>query len=90
MTTTFRIKPKVGDKDIRIEESQDGTWSASCWCSVSQKTVLIPLTAEQAKEIVSDSRRCIDEILPDTPPPLREIFLTGLTPAEFEQVPDGE
>jgi hypothetical protein len=90
MNAAYTIKSKVGGKDIFIDKRGDGMWLASCWCSVLHKMVQVPLTAEQVEEIISASRRCIDEILPDTPPPLREIFLTGLTPAEFEQVPDGE
>ena len=87
MNTAITIKPTVGDKDIFIEKTPAGEWSASCWCTVLQKQVEIPLTAQQVEEILSDHRRCINEVLPDTPPPLREIFLTGLTPAEFEQLP---
>ena len=90
MKASYTIKPKVGDKDIFIAKCGDGMWLASCWCSVLLNVVLVPLTTEQVEEIISDCPRSIDEILPDTPPPLREIFLTGLTPAEFEQIQEGE
>lgn len=85
MKSSFTIKPKVGDKNILLEKISDGMWSASCACSVTGKLVRFPITEAQAAEILSEDRRNIDEILPDTPPPMREIFLTGLTPAEFDQ-----
>ena len=84
MNTSFIIKPKVCDKDILLEKTEDGNWLASCWCSVWAKRVQFPLTEEQVEKIVSKSRENIQEILPDTPPAMREIFLTGMTAAEFE------
>ena len=90
MKTSFTIKPKAGDKDILLEKTEDGNWLASCWCSVTGKLVKFPITEPQVAEILSADRRNIDEILPDTPAPLREIFLTGLTPEEFSQMADAE
>ena len=86
MKTSFIVKPKVGDKNILLEQIGDGMWLASCPCSVTGKLVKFPITEPQVAEILAADRRNIDEILPDTPAPLREIFLTGLTPAEFNQI----
>jgi hypothetical protein len=90
MKTAFTIKPKVGNKDILLEPTDNGPWFVSCYCSVSKKRVQFEITDEQVAEILSGDRRNIDQILPDTPAPLREIFLTGLTPEEFEQIPRDE
>ena len=84
MKTGIIIRPFAGLKDILIEQQPDGSRIASCWCSALFQLVQVPLTAEQADEILSEDRRSIDAILPDTPPPMREIFITGLTPAEFD------
>ena len=89
MTITFR--PKVGVKQIVVEQLDQENWLACCWCSVTGKNVEVPLTSAQAEEICSGkSERSINQILPDTPAPLRKIFLTGLTPAEFAQMADEE
>ena len=44
----------------------------------------IPLTDPQAREIFSGTTRLIQDVLPDMHPALREIFVTGITPAEFD------
>ena len=74
----------VGDKEINLFEAADETWTAMCECRALGATVQFSLTTEQVKEILSDKRRNIDDVLPDTPPALREIFITGTTPAEFD------
>ena len=84
MNRSVVMKPRAGSKDILIEEQPDGSRTAACWCSALGRIVLVPLTAEQGEEILSENRRNLDTILPDTPPPMREIFITGLTPAEFD------
>lgn len=84
MKTSLTIKPKVGDKDIRLEKTEDGNWLVSCWCSVWARRVQFPMKQEHVENIISNSGQNIQEILPDTPPALREIFLTGMTAAEFE------
>ena len=84
MNRSVVMKPRAGSNAILIEQLPDGSRTAACWCSALGQIVLVPLKAEQAGEILSKNRRNIDTILPDTPPPMREIFITGLTPAEFD------
>ena len=50
----------------------------------------IPLTEEQAREILGPNRRNINILLPDTPRPLREVFVTGTTPAEWDLMVSGK
>src|ERR1017187_6698499 len=83
MSTSVVMKPRAGSKAILIEEQPDGSRTAACWCLALGRIVLVRVRASQAGEILSENRRNIDTILPDTPPPMREIFITGLTPAEF-------
>src|ERR1017187_2961784 len=90
MKTSFTISSKAGCKHILLEPTNTGQWPVSCFCSVSKKRVQFEITEEQVAEILSPNGRNVDEILPDTPALLREIFLTGLTPAEFEQIPRDE
>ena len=89
MSAKHIIAPKVGFKEITIEQQPDDSWSASCWCSVFKQTVRFPISGAQATELLSADCRNIQEVLPDTPRQLREIFLTGATPAEFDKLMSG-
>jgi hypothetical protein len=76
----------VGGKEIHIVEEDDGSHFAWCMCSATGAIVRVPLTREQAFDILLArlSRRNIQEILPSVAKELREIFASGLTPAEFD------
>ena len=75
----------IGPKEVFIVQKEDGHWEALCDCrALKEAGVRIPLTASEAREIISGRTRHIQEVLPNTPPPLREIFVTGTTPAEFD------
>ena len=81
---THFISSRTGRKEIILTRQQDASWRASCWCSVFKQTVCFPLTGEQVNELLSGEARNIGEVLLETPPPLREIFITGTTPAEWD------
>ena len=89
MNPSYTIKSKVGDKDIDIQICGYDMWLAICWCNASHRQVLVPLTEAQAEELIWVSERPITELSPGMPSPIREIFLTGLTPAEFAQIQEG-
>jgi len=74
----------IGTKDVYIAELTDGSWCGVCACNALYAMVKIPLTTEQAQEILSGHRRDINEVLPDTDRALREVFITGTTPAEWD------
>ena len=80
---------QIADKTVWFIQGDDESWFASCTCTVLNAAVEIPLTADQAKELMSGIRcgpkRLIQDILPETHPKLRELFITGLTPAEWDQ-----
>jgi hypothetical protein len=90
MNPSYTIKSKVGDKDIVIDKCGYNMWLACCWCNASHRQVLVPLTEAQAEELLWVSERPINELSPDMPSAIREIFLTGLTPQESKQTPEGE
>jgi hypothetical protein len=82
---TIRV---FGRKEVYFVKNEDGSWLASCACWVTNADVQIPLTEAQACELASieteGQKRLIQDILPDVPPLVREIFVSGLTPAEFD------
>ena len=84
MSAKHIIAPKVGFKEINIEVQPDGFCWASCWCSVFKQMVRFPISGEQATALLGSDRRNLQELLPDTSPKLREIFITGHTPAEWD------
>jgi len=75
----------IGPKEVFIVRKDNGDWEALCDCrALTDAIVRIPLTASQSREILSGRTRHIQDVLPDTPRPLREIFVTGTTPAEWD------
>lgn len=46
----------------------------------------IRVTTEQAAELGNPNRRKIQEILPDIPPELRELFMTGICPKCWKKI----
>lgn len=61
------------------------SWSAFCRCDELGYTVEIPLQSSQVVELLWPCRRALRDVIPGVPEPLREIFLTGMTPAEFDR-----
>lgn len=74
----------VHGKSVAFLERAGGCWEASCACTALSATVTFLLAEAQVLELVSIKCRRIDAVLPQTPPALREIFISGLTPAEFD------
>ncbi len=62
----------------------DGECRAICHCSVLNRKVTVNLTEEEARELLSKPRRSIQKVLPNLDYRVREIFVSGLTPAEFD------
>lgn len=77
---------KVGNKSICFSKAKDGRCLCGCICGALGCPIALWVTTEQAVELLRGrlARRSISEILPDTPPLLREMFITGITPAEFD------
>jgi hypothetical protein len=74
----------IGSKIITFERSSDGQVTASCPCRRLQSEIQVRLTREEARELLSPDRRMIEKVLPNHSPALREIFLSGITPAEWD------
>lgn len=81
-TTTIN----VGFKVVALEMLPDGQAIARCPCHRLQSEINISLTQAQALELLQPrwSRRSIHEVLPNHPPEIREVFITGTTPAEWD------
>lgn len=85
-----------GTKKLYFEQQEDGSWLAHCTCQAMQARVEVRLTADQAQELRAQYRewapggRPIQDILANVPRQLREIFVTGLTPAEWDLTMCGE
>jgi hypothetical protein len=75
---------KVRDKDIYFVKSADNSWLALCECMATGATIKIRMTAEKMSEVLSPARRKVQNVLPAHPKQLCEIFISGLTPAEFD------
>lgn len=76
-------------KIIAFEHGFDNNWTAKCFCNELDCEVHLPVTREQMNELLIPDRRIVQEILPETDKQLREIFLSGLTPAEFDRAFSG-
>ena len=76
----------VNDKLIAFTSQPDGYWIATCTCNVLNCSIRFPLTADEVSQLLlPDSQRLlIQHLLPNTSRWLREIFITGTTPAEFD------
>ncbi len=82
-TKTNRLL-KVCSKQITMDEQPDGTWLARCPCRALQPILRVRLSADQVKELFSKERRPMQTVLPEVGPKVREVFISGLTPAEFD------
>ncbi len=76
----------VRGKEIYVVEREDGSHFAWCMCWGLGAIFQVPLTRKQAAEIVLPRPRPynMQEILSELPKELREIFTSGMTPAEFD------
>lgn len=80
----FEIYVPAGRKTIYGIEQTPGTVTIRLDCDVYEMAVF-NITTEQAREIFNPNRtRHVQDILPDVAPPLRECFVSGITPAEFD------
>ena len=77
-------------KRILFVSKPGGEWIAACVCEALNTVVIVPLHKEQAADLLLGRKRPIDEVLPNVPRELREIFITGTTPAEFDVMMKGE
>ncbi len=57
-------------------------------CEVTGGMMKIPMTPAQFEQWQNESNglKCIQDILPDMLPELREVLITGMTPAEWQKV----
>ncbi len=77
----------IGRKMMNLMEVDDGTIKITCPCYALNRVVVVKLTRAQAEEIFCrdrTNRRMVRDILPDTPPQVQEIFISGTTPAEWD------
>ncbi len=81
-STTLRL----GSKTMTLERQPDGQVIARCRCPRLQSELQILLTEAQAEELMLpwQARRNIAEVLPTHPPVIREVFLSGTTPGEWD------
>ncbi len=76
----------MGQKRLRFEHTGGDAVLVRCPCHRLQSELHVTLTKAQAEELLAPRwlRRNIDEILPDHAPAIREVFLSGTTPAEWD------
>lgn len=84
METKTNRTLEVCSKHITVEEQPDGTWLASCPCHAMQTVLRVRLNADQVNELFGKERRHMQEVMPEVDPKVREIFISGITPAEFD------
>ena len=84
---------RVGSKKLYIIiDGDDSCAMTDCNEFDQLAPVRIKLTADQAARIVNrpDTREHIQDILPDVPKELREVFVSGTTPAEWDATMRGK
>jgi hypothetical protein len=77
----------LGSKTIYGFEQDDGRIKAMAECEVYGPiaSVIVLLTKAQAEKLFADNRtELIQDILPDVPREVREVFISGTTPAEYD------
>ncbi len=77
----------VGQKAIRFENTAEGNVTAVCACNCLETEIRISLTQSQAAELMMprQTRRHVQDILPNHSKEVREVFISGTTPAEYDQ-----
>lgn len=73
-----------GGKPICFKEQPDGSVKVFCFCKHFNCAIGLRITLEQAVKLLSTPRPCVQEILPEFPQEIREIFVSGLSPAELD------
>ena len=83
---------EVGEFRLYFTNIGPDQWITGRVCTALDRLIVVPLRTGQVSELLQDreKRRFIQDILPDTLPPVREMFLTGATPAEFDVRVTGE
>jgi hypothetical protein len=79
---------RVGAKKIYGVGLPDGRYRMICDCDVYPNCLVeVYVTAGQANALASGrgERKSVQSILPDAPRELREIFISGTTPAEWDK-----
>lgn len=88
MSTTTRLPDytRVGSKKVYwLQDGERAT--ALCDCEVyTDHCVEVHMTLAQALEIAGGARRSIQDILPDVAKEVREVFISGTTPAEWDEL----
>lgn len=81
----------VGRKTIYLD-TDTNTAIVDC-CSIGDVSALhIQLTADQRRRLGTGNQRrteCIQDILPNVPHQVREVFVSGQTPAEWDETFNG-
>ena len=76
-----------GQKIIRGTQEAPDVVCFTTGCAVYPECVVeVRMTLAQAEELTGERRRNIPSLLPEVPAPLREIFLSGTTPAEWDEI----
>src|SRR5882672_5348008 len=73
-------------KKFYVVETSANLFNVFCPCSVLNRYIKVTMTGEQVEEVLlreRGKRRFMEDIFPDLPPPVREIFISGTTPAEW-------
>lgn len=68
-------------------ESSPNQFNVFCPCTALNHFLVIKMTGKQVEEVLLRERwerRPVKDILPDLPPPVQEIFISGVTPAECD------
>ena len=81
------LSRRFGSKEVTFMELEHDRWMAICVCEVLDCCVVVALTVGQVRELSMGrtERRAIHEVLPNVCLEVREIFITGMTPVEFDQ-----
>lgn len=84
------FETRVGGKAIYGIEELPGTVTVRSDCKFYDK-VQFKVTTHQAEELFVNHRtKVIQQIVPDLHPALRELFVTGMSPAEWDDCLMGE
>ena len=79
-----------GGTPIAFSEQPDGSVRVICFCKHFKCAIQLRITIDQAVMLLSKDRPNIQDILPDVPREIREIFVSGLSPAELDMTFFGE
>lgn len=78
---------RCGSKKIYGVESAPGNVTLRVDCKVFPEAVIkIEVTTAQADALENRPRPAVQVIAPNMPRELREIFITGTTPAEYDEL----